>query len=102
MSALWTNEGINHAALQFLGVDAFSTLTLRLFVNNHTPAVTDTNGDYTECTLAGYAGVALTPGTWTGGTAAGLADYDYPAITFTFSAYAGGTTIYGYYLKDAA
>ena len=101
MSALWTNAGIDEAAQLWLGNDVYDTLTLRLFVNNHTPTVTDTAGNYTECTLAGYAAVALTPGNWSGSTSAGLATYTYPALIFTFSAYAGGSTIYGYYLQDA-
>lgn len=60
--------------------------------------MTDTPANYTECALAGYAAVALVPANWVGATAAGLATYDYPTITFTFNPYAGGTTIYGYFV----
>jgi hypothetical protein len=98
MSALWFNAGIDYLANIFLNSTALQNLTLRCFVNNHAPAVTDTFATFTECTLGGYAALTLTPGTWSGSTAAGLATYAYPAINFTFNPYAGGTTIYGYLL----
>lgn len=98
MSATWLNTGIDYAANIFLKKTAEQDLTARLYVNNHTPAVTDSASDYTECTLSGYSNLTLTPGSWTGSTTAGLATYTYPTITFTFSAYAGGVTIYGYFV----
>lgn len=98
MSATWLNTGIDYAAQVFLKKTAEQDLTVRLFTNNHTPVVTDTASAFTECALSGYANVTLTPASWSGSTTGGLATYTYPAITFTFNAYAGGTTIYGYYV----
>ncbi len=98
MSATWLNTGLDVAAKVFLGKTAFATLTSRLFTNNHTPAVTDTAGTYTECALTGYAAVDHVPASWTGSAAAGVATYTHTTITFTFGAYAGGTTIYGYFV----
>jgi hypothetical protein len=98
MSATWMNTGIDYAANVFLKRTAEVDLTARLYVNNYTPLVTSTAGNFTECTLTGYAALTLTPGSWSGSTSSGLATYTYPTITFTFSPYAGGTTIYGYYV----
>jgi hypothetical protein len=98
VSATWLNTGIDYKSQLFLGKTAFATLTTRLFTNNHTPGVTDTAASYTECALAGYAAAAMVPANWSGSTVAGLATYTHTTLTFTFSAYAGGTTIYGYFV----
>jgi len=96
MSAVWLNGGIDYLTQVFLNITAQQNLTLRLYTNNHAPIVTDTWSAFTECTLSGYAAVTFTPGTWSGSTSAGLSSYSYPAVSFTFNPYAGGTTIYGY------
>lgn len=80
---------------------SLGNLTLKLYVNNHTPVVTDTAAAYTECTATGYAAVTLTGASWTGSTTGGVADYTYPAVTFTFTA-GLGQTIFGAYLVDQA
>jgi hypothetical protein len=98
MSATWLNTGIDFGAMEFMNSIAQQNLTVRLFTNNHTPGPTDTAASYTECALSGYANVTLTPGSWSGSSSAGTATYTYPTLTFTFSAYAGGTTVYGYYV----
>lgn len=98
MAAQWLNAGIDYAAKEFLNVNSLQNLTVRLFVNNITPGPTDTASSYTECTLSGYSNVTLTPGSWSGSSALGVATYTYPTLTFTFSPYAGGTTIYGYFV----
>lgn len=98
-SATWLNTGLDLFAKVSLGKTAFATLTTRLFTNNVTPAVTDTAGTYTECVLTGYAAVDHVPASWTGSASGGVATYTHTTLTFTFSAYAGGTTIYGYYLS---
>ena len=98
MAATWLNGGMDYKANLFMKRTAEQDLTVRLYTNNITPAVTDTAASYTECALAGYANVTLTPANWAGGTAGGISSYAYPTLTFTFSAYAGGTTIYGYFV----
>jgi hypothetical protein len=93
-------QGVDWREQVYLNKVANGNLTLRLYTNNHTPAVGDNNAAYTECALVGYAAVTLAPGSWTGSSAAGVATYNYIAVTFTFSAYAGGTTIWGAYLTN--
>lgn len=83
------------------GKTAATTWTLRLFANNHTPAHTDTEANYTEAAGGGYAAIALTASSWvtTPGSPTSSA---YPAQTFTFT---GGlttnATVYGYYITRA-
>lgn len=76
------------------------SLYLRLFVNNFTPACTDLIGAYTECSLSGYAAIALAAGSWTDSLSACVYTGTYPAQTFTFTA--GGQTIYGHYVTDGS
>ena len=98
MSATWLNTGIDYAAKEFINVNSLQNLTVRLFTNNITPGPTNVAGDFTECALTGYANITLTPGSWSGSSSGGQATYTYPTLTFTFSAYGGGVTIYGYYV----
>ena len=95
------NAGADFIAKLFLHkISAPTDLVLHLYVNNHTPAVTDTTAAYTECSALGYASVGLTNANWTGTVAGGVADYTYPAITFTFTS-GLGQTVYGIYITDA-
>lgn len=98
MSATWLNAGIDYAAKEFLNVNSIQNLTVRLYVNNLTPGPTNVASDFTECTLSGYAAQTLTPGSWSGSSSGGQATYTYPTLTFSFSPYGGGITIYGYLL----
>lgn len=86
------------AATQFLSV----TLTLRLFSNNHTPAVGDTIASYTEVSGGGYAAKSLASGTWniTSGNPT-VATYTAQDFAFTGATSAPGT-VYGYYITDAS
>lgn len=92
------NDGADFQEQVKLNKKTPANWTVRLYTNNHMPAVTDHAAAFTECSLSGYGAVATTPASWTGSTAGGVADYTYPAITFTFSAYVGGTTIYGVFI----
>ena len=94
------NAGAERELKLFLNNGGLSLedLRLRLYVNNHTPAVTDTASDYTICTLAGYSNINLSGGTWSVSTSSGVADGTYTTQTFTFTA--GGQTIYGVVLTD--
>jgi len=100
MAGLFVTEGLDDAVKVVLGKNSLPTLKLHLFTNNHTVVNGDTLATFTECTLSGYAAVTLTAANWTGSTTGGVATYTYPTVSWTFAAYAGGVTIYGYYLED--
>lgn len=74
--------------------------TLRLFQNNHVPAVGDTNANYTEATFSGYAAVAL--GTWNAAYLNGSNKGETDADVASFAHNGGGVsnTIYGAYVTD--
>lgn len=74
------------------------SLRLRLFTNNHTPAIADVPSDYTECAATGYAAAVITTGNWTVSTVSGVVQAVYIQVTFIFSTSA---TIYGYYVTDS-
>lgn len=81
-----------------------NNLTLRLFVNNVTPADTDTAATYTEATGGGYVTKTLTNGSWTVTPANDHSDAVYAQQTFTFTFTGALTTnpnVYGYYVTDA-
>lgn len=92
------NNGVDEIIRNWLNKLAPGNFTVHLYTNNHTPAVTDTVANYTETTLSGYAAATLAPASWTGSSSAGTATYNYIALTFNFTAYGGGTTIYGVYI----
>ena len=82
---------------------ANKNLTLKLFCNNITPADTDTTATYTEATGGGYAAITLTNGSWTVSNVGGIEQAAYALQTFTFTGpLTTNTTIYGYYIIDAA
>lgn len=77
-------------------------LTLRLFSNNHTPAVGDTIASYTQVAGGGYAAKTLIVASWS--VVSGnptVATYAAQDFAFTGTTTAPGT-IYGYYITDAA
>jgi hypothetical protein len=79
---------------------AIPTLSIGLFVNNHTPAWTDSNGSFTECTATGYGRQPMPNAYWTivaGGTPPATATA-VPAL-FTFTA-GLGQSLYGWFLYD--
>lgn len=77
-----------------------NNLTLRLFVNDVTPAQTGIS--YTEAAGGGYAAKTLTNGSWTVATVNDPSDAVYAQQTWTFTgALTGNATIYGYYVTDA-
>jgi hypothetical protein len=100
MAALFGNTGLQTFLQWLLNVNAPATCQLDLYVNNHTPTVTDTMSAYTICTLAGYSALTITPSMWAFNASGGVANGLFPVNTFTFSAYGGGTTIYGYVLSQ--
>jgi hypothetical protein len=99
----WVNSGVQQWEQYRLNISTPTDLFLRLYTNNRgNPQVTDTGADYTECTLAGYAAVDLAPGNWSLVTVNGVCTATYPAVMFSFGAYAGGVTIYGAMLTNGA
>lgn len=79
-----------------------NTLTLRLFKNNHTPSISDTNSSYTEADFSGYASQAWNA--W-GSPSLDANNNDQFAHAAKTSTHNGGATnnqIYGYYATDGA
>lgn len=78
------------------------TLTLKLYSNNRTPALSDTAGSYTEVSGGGYADIDLLPAGWnTAGGEPGEAEYNV-AQDFNFTgATSAPSTIYGYYVVNS-
>lgn len=102
--ATWTllDLGVQKLNERFLHTSSNADLVLRLYTNNHTPVQTDTHSAFTICTLSGYADATLTGASWTGSLSSHVWTANYPAVTFNFSAYGGGTTIYGALLEDGS
>ena len=98
MAFVFTNDGIDWAARTFLNLEAPNDLTIRLYDNDYTPDATSEAADFDETALAGYSNITIDPNDWAGSAIGGVASYVLPTQTFTFSAYAGGTTIYGYFI----
>jgi hypothetical protein len=100
MAAVKTNEGIDLLEKVKLGVIAPLTYQVKLYTNVVTPAVTSVDADFTGCVLTGGAAQNLTGPSWVVVTTSGTSVATYPVLTWTFAAYAGGTTIYGYEVRD--
>jgi hypothetical protein len=74
-------------------------LTLKIYGNNHTPAVGDTIGSYTEISGGGYVAKTLTYANWV--IASAIATYNtFQNFNFTGVLSGAGTT-YGYYIVDS-
>lgn len=81
---------------------AGNNLTLKLFVNDITPADDDVIGDYTEAAGGGYAAKTLTASEFTVSTVAGIVQAVYAQQQFVFTgALTTNPAIYGAYIVDA-
>ena len=82
---------------------AGNNLTLKLFVNDITPADDDVIGDYTEASGGGYAAKTLTASEFTTSTVGGIVQCAYNTQqSFVFTgALTTNPTIYGAYIVDA-
>src|SRR4051794_3347686 len=98
--ALITNEGLNDLLSIALGIGSTLTMALRLFVNSYTIIPATVLGDLTECTIAGYACVTLSTGSWVPSALSNTWVYDYPQVTYTFTSNSGPSTVYGWYMVD--
>lgn len=77
-----------------------STLVIKLFKSNTTPAAGDTAGTYTEATFPGYASQSV--GTFGASTvASSTATATAAQNTFTRSSTGTTENIYGYYVLDS-
>jgi hypothetical protein len=77
-----------------------STLTIKLFKSNTTPAAGDTAGTYTEADFPGYASQTIT--TWGAATiASSVATSTAEQKTFTRSSTGTVQNIYGYFVLDS-
>ena len=92
-----------NAMLNSVFASAGKNLTIKLFVNDYTPAENDTAADYTEASGAGYASKELQCGQWDvalDGDGIPTASYDKQTWSIT-GALDGGATIYGYWVENA-
>lgn len=100
MSLLTPTVGENKLLEFALGFSAPGDQTLKLYVNDITPADADTSATYTEMSTLGYAAKTLTKASWTVAQNAGVAEGVYAAQTWTFSA-GTAVTVYGYFVVDS-
>ena len=94
------NAGESAMLKDALGKTVPAALTLKLFVNNITPADADVAATYTEMTTLGYVAKTLAAATWTEAHDGTNGAASYAAQTWTFTA-GTAVTIYGYYVVGA-
>ena len=82
---------------------AVTNLTLKLFVNDKTPADTDIATDYTVAVGGGYVDKTLTAGSWVCSIATNIAQAAYAQQEWVFTGpLTTNLTIYGYYIVDGS
>lgn len=100
MPLLIPTVGENKLAEFMLGFSTPGNQTLKLFVNNITPADADVAATYTEMSTHGYAAKTLTKTSWVVAQNAGVGEGSYAQQTWTFTA-AAAVTVYGYFVIDS-
>ena len=98
MAIVITNVAKGRMLQMRLNKLAPQNLVLRLYSNDHTPAVGDVAGDYTEVTGGGYAAITLDPNDWTV-TEASPATAALLEQVVAFVAAVGD--VYGYFITEA-
>ena len=100
MIGIWNNNALLLALRAVLNISAPAAADkyLRLFVNNFTPASTDSIGAYTECTDSSYGPIHLVGSSWSLATVSGGEQASYASVTFAF---ATNQNLFGWYLTDA-
>lgn len=83
-----------------LGFSSPGDQTLKLFVNDVTPADADVAATYTEMSTHGYVAKTLTKALWSIAQNGGVAEGSQAAQTWTFTA-AAAVTVYGYFVLDS-
>lgn len=94
MALVIPNNGEGDALDAFVGKTLPSTLVLRIYGSNTTPAETDTAASYTEFSATGYSAIVLTAASWTT-TEGAPSSTAYAQQTFTMT---GAGDAYGYYM----
>ena len=94
-TATFLTEGLSELTAVLLGNTLGIAPKLRLFSNNPTITAASTLSSFTANGLTGGADASIIPSSWSVSSSGGVASATYPTVTFTFAAYAGGTTIYG-------
>lgn len=94
MTLVVCNNGEGDALDAFTGKTLPSTLVLKLYGSNTTPAETDVAATFTEYTATGYSSITLTAASWTT-TEGAPSNTAYAQQTFTMS---GAGDAYGYYM----
>lgn len=97
MALVVPNNGEGDALDGFTGKTALSTLVLRLYQSNTTPAETDTAASFTEYSATGYSAITLTGSSWTI-TEGAPSSAAYSQQTYTMT---GAGDAYGYYMTRA-
>ena len=101
MTIFVPQDGEELALRNWLNATAPQDQTLFLFVNNVTPAETDTISTYTKATGGGYADKSLTGSNWTFGTTSPTEATYNAQQTWTFTGpLTTNPTIYGYGLHQ--
>lgn len=97
MAGLVPNAGEELALKNFLNHTAPQDQTLKLYVNDVSPAEASTAATFTEMSTQGYASKALTGTSWvvTPGAPSSAA---YAQQTWTFDGTGGSTVVYGYFV----
>jgi len=100
---VFSTEGVKRMVALVTGGASVVDLRYHLFVNDLSPINADAgSAQFTECALSGYVSFDLLDTDWTLTAGGGVCVAVYPAITFSFDAYSGGTAIYGYYVTFAS
>lgn len=99
MSNLVVSHNGTLVLMQFM-VDGLNVVegTVKLFQNNHTPARSDDESNYTECDFPGYS--SQTYGTWDPASNDGDDAFSTVGSAHTFVCSGGGSpqNVYGYYV----
>ena len=98
MAMLVPNTGEVLVLEMLVNKTAAQDLILKLFVNNVTPAETDTAATYTEATFTGYTAATLAGASWGSGSGGAPSSITYGSQQ-SFTASAGSQTddVYGYF-----
>ena len=89
----------NSSEVQFLryilNIEVPSDLDIKLYVNDFTPAETDTVSNYTEASGSGYLPIQLSSGNWSI-SPGNPSVAEYPQVEWVFTGALGN--VYGYYV----
>lgn len=99
MAGILCDDGISDVNALLVAAMVAAGYQVGLFTNNHTPAVGDNLGSYTEGAFGGYARQALASPTNTG-TSGNINLETFAQVTFTPSGTGLPVTVYGYFVVN--